>query len=188
VFTCLKLPLAFDPAPLRAEVEALPPQAWTAHYNTRDYDGDWDGVALRSPAGMDGWLFPDMTGQRPYADTPTLGRLTACAAVLSALKAPLQMARLLRLRAGSSIREHSDDDLCFEQGLARLHVPVITDPAVIFRLDGEVVPMAPGSCWYINANRPHSVDNRADIDRVHLVVDVEVNPWLAGLIDVVPAA
>ena len=67
-------------------------------------------------------------------------------------------------------------------------MPVITDPAVIFRLDGEVVPMAPGECWYINANRPHAVDNRADIDRVHLVVDVEVNAWLAGLFEPMRAA
>lgn len=188
MYTHLKLPLTFDAAALRAEVEALSPEAWVAHYNTRDYQGDWDGVALRAPDGRDGWLFPDLSGERPCADTPTLRASPACRAVLDAFAAPLELARLLRLRAGSSIREHTDDDLCFEQGLARLHVPVITDPAVVFRHDGQVLSMAPGECWYINANLPHSVDNRAAVDRVHLVIDVIVDPWLTELFETASAA
>ena len=35
-----------------------------------------------------------------------------------------------------------------------------------------------GSCWYLRLSDPHSVANRGTEDRVHLVVDAEVNDWV----------
>lgn len=174
----LKLPFRFDVPLLRAEVGSLPDDAWVAHYNLRDYEGDWTGVALRSAGGRDGWLFPRPPGSPPYADTPTLERLPYMAQVLATFECPLENARLLRLHAGSSILEHTDDALGFEDGLARLHVPVVTNPDVTFYLDGEPVPMGEGECWYLDFNRPHWVDNRSEEHRVHLVIDCVVNDWL----------
>ncbi|MEJ2625872.1 MAG: hypothetical protein P8Z80_15465 [Pseudolabrys sp.] len=46
----LLLPLAFAPARLAADLAALQAD-WTAHFVTRNYDGDWSAVALRAPAG-----------------------------------------------------------------------------------------------------------------------------------------
>jgi aspartyl/asparaginyl beta-hydroxylase (cupin superfamily) len=37
--------------------------------------------------------------------------------------------------------------------------------------------MKPGECWYINVNYRHSVHNYGEIDRTHLVIDVERNDW-----------
>lgn len=177
----LKLPFRFDVGRLRAETLSLPAEAWIAHYNTRDYEGEWSGVALRAPDGRDGWLFPTPPGSGPCAGTPTLARLPYLAQVLSVFECPMENARLLRLHAGSSIREHTDHALGFEDGLARLHVPVITNPDVTFFLDGEPVPMGEGECWYFDANRPHRVDNHSRQDRVHLVIDCVVDDWLHGV-------
>ncbi|ATQ43030.1 aspartyl/asparaginyl beta-hydroxylase domain-containing protein [Caulobacter mirabilis] len=177
----LKLPFRFDVARMRAEVGSLADGDWIPHYNARDYEGEWSGVALRSTGGRDGWLFPAPPGGEPYADTPTLGRLPYLAQVLGTFECPLETARLLRLHAGSSIREHVDHALGYEDGLARLHVPIVTSPEVVFYLDGAPVPMGEGECWYFDARRPHRVDNRGVEHRVHLVIDCIVDGWLAGV-------
>ena len=47
-----KIPLDFDPERLQGDLARIAPDEWTPHFNTREYDGDWSGVALRArPAG-----------------------------------------------------------------------------------------------------------------------------------------
>ena len=87
-------------------------------------------------------------------------------------------ARLLKLGRGAVIKPHKDAELAFENGEARIHVPIFTNPGVEFFLEDQRVPMEPGSCWYINANLPHRVANRGETDRIHLVVDCAVNDWV----------
>jgi hypothetical protein len=36
-----------------------------------------------------------------------------------------------------------------------------------------------GSAWYLRLSDPHSVANRGTTDRVHMVIDAEVNHWVA---------
>jgi mannose-6-phosphate isomerase-like protein (cupin superfamily) len=84
----------------------------------------------------------------------------------------------MRLTPGSVIKEHEDVVLSFEDGMVRLHIPVVTNDAVDFRLNGERVVLEAGSCWYLRLSDPHSVANRGTEDRVHLVVDAEVNDWV----------
>jgi len=81
------------------------------------------------------------------------------------------------------IREHRDHDLCYEEGTVRIHIPVTTNEGVDFRLNGVRCPMEAGSTWYLRLSDPHSVANRGEADRVHLVIDATVNDWLAGLFD-----
>lgn len=178
----VRLPFRLDVAWMQAEVASLPAEAWVAHYNARDYEGHWTGVALRSSGGRDGWLFPAPPGGAPCAGTPTLTRLPYLAQVLAAFECPLENARLLKLHAGSSIREHSDHTLGYADGLVRLHVPIVTNADVAFYLDGERIPMGEGECWYLDLNRPHRVDNRSAVDRVHLVIDCLVDSWLERLV------
>jgi hypothetical protein len=89
----------------------------------------------------------------------------------------------MRLTPGSVIKEHVDTDLSFEDGTVRLHVPVVTNDAVDFRLNGTRVVMEAGSCWYLRLSEPHSVANRGSEDRVHLVIDAEANDWIAGVFE-----
>jgi hypothetical protein len=88
----------------------------------------------------------------------------------------------MRLAAGSRIHEHNDNDLMAESGVARIHVPVTTNPGVAFVLNGTPVPMAPGEAWYLRLADPHSVCNGGTSDRVHLVLDVFVNAWLENML------
>ena len=178
----LRLPLEFDPARLAGDLAALT-AAWTAHFVTQNYDGDWSVIALRGPAGARHpiqaiYSDPSCTD---FADTPALAASLYFREVLSAFACPLLAVRLMRLTPGSTIKEHRDHDLRFEDGTVRIHVPVTTNPEVDFRLNGVRCTMAAGSSWYLRLSDPHSVANRGTADRVHLVIDAAVNDWVARL-------
>ena len=88
----------------------------------------------------------------------------------------------MRLSPGSAIHEHRDHDLDAAEGRARIHVPVTSNPQVSFLLNGTAVAMQPGEAWYLRLADPHAVRNDGPSDRVHLVLDVRVNAWLAGML------
>jgi hypothetical protein len=185
----LKLPFFFAPAQLQADLAKIEATAWVHHYNQAIYEGDWSGVALRSVGGKAMQLYPDPTATDAFADTELLKQCSYFPAVLATFQCPLTAVRLLRLKAGSSIREHRDYRLGYEDGEVRLHVPVVTNPNVRFFLAGERVQMESGECWYLNVNLPHRVDNQSTTDRVHLVIDCVVNDWVSQFFtEVTPAA
>ena len=177
-----RLPLSLDADRLKADLALIQPDEWVPHFNTAYYEGEWSGVALRSVGGRPAQLYPDPTAHGRFADTAILERCAYFQEVLAAFECPLQAVRLLKLRARSSIREHRDYKLGYEDGELRIHIPIVTNPAVAFFLDGERVPMQEGESWYLNLNLPHRVDNQSDTDRVHLVIDCEVNDWLQRLV------
>ncbi len=152
------------------------------HFNQGYHDGGWQGVALRAVGGDARELHSGARDAAAVADTELLRTCPGIGAALMRLRCPLRAVRLLRLAAGSVIREHRDDDLRFEDGEARLHVPLVTSPAVEFYVEDRRVLMEPGECWYVDFSRPHRVANRGDRERVHLVIDCTVNEWLAAQI------
>lgn len=173
-----KLPLDFDPVRLKADLARLQPGEWVPHFNTSYYEGDWSGIALRAVGGRAGQLYPDPTAAAAFADTPILARCPYFRDVLAAFHCPLTSVRLLKLAARSSIREHSDYKLGFEDGEMRVHVPVVTNLDVAFFLAGDQVIMREGEAWYLNLNLRHRVENHSDTDRIHLVIDCVVNDWM----------
>ena len=177
-----RLPLRFALAPLLAEVSQFADASWVAHFNAGYHDGGWQGVALRAAGGDAAMLYPDPARRDLTRDTGFLARCPGIAAALTRLQCPLRAVRVLRLASGSVIREHSDDDLRLEDGEARLHIPLATNPGVEFYVDGQRVIMEPGECWYLNLSLPHRVQNRGAQQRIHLVVDCRVNDWLRAQI------
>ena len=177
----LRLPLRFDAPRMLAETEALAEGLWKDHYQERHYEGGWRALPLRSLGGRaDDILISPVEGA-VYEDTPLLTACPYLREVLSAFRCPLQAVRLMKLDAGALIKPHRDNGLCVEQGQARFHIPVLTHPEVEFILDGERVDMAEGECWYLNFDLPHSVRNGSPVDRIHLVLDAEADPWLDSL-------
>ncbi len=174
----VQLGLTFPVAPLLREATQLDGDAWTQHFNTGYHDGGWQGIALRAVNGETSRLYADPTQQGAMADTPAIMHCTAIQAALREFQCPLRSVRLLRLAPGSFIREHRDDDLRFELGEARLHIPLVTHSLVEFYVDGERVIMEEGECWYLDLSRPHRVRNPSPVERIHLVIDCEVNDWL----------
>jgi hypothetical protein len=176
----VRLPLAFDPAPLAAEIAALERGDYTTHFVKQNYEGDWSALPLRASATATHpiqMIYP-APGVTEFVDTPWRARLPAISAVIDAFQSPVRTVRLMRLAAGSVIKEHSDLDLDVAEGFARIHVPIVTNPDVDFRLNGERVVLAPGEAWYLRLADPHSVVNGGETARVHLVIDLIVNDWL----------
>ncbi len=181
----LRLPLDFDPVRLRSDLEALQEDGWIAHFVTQNYDGDWSVIPLRGPKGatqpvMMIYPGPEVTA---YEDTPFLERTPYLREVLAAFGCPVLAVRLMRLAPGSIIKPHTDLDLGFESGTARVHVPITTNPDVEFLLNGAPVVMSPGSAWCLRLSDPHSVHNRGLTARVHLVIDLVADAWLGALLD-----
>jgi len=178
----LRLPLDFDPALLMRDAALA--TAWVNHHVRYNYDGEWQAVALRAPADARHPIATinafSPTGAA-FVDTPLLARCSYFGAVLSAFACPLRSVRLMRLSPGSSIKEHFDDGLSFEDGHVRLHIPILTNAEVDFRINGVRVDMTPGSTWYLRFADPHSVANRGACDRIHLVIDAQVDDWLRSL-------
>jgi len=183
-WTCpdrLCLDLSFDSQRLVGDLAAFDESSWTAHFVPQHYQGDWSVLPLRAPAGATNPILritsnPSVTA---WEDTELLAATSYVHQVLAAFECPLQAARLMRLAPGSVIKEHQDHDLAAAWGVARLHIPITSNDQVDFRLNGTRVDMAPGSTWYLRLADPHSVANRGDTARVHLVIDAEVNAWLA---------
>lgn len=177
-----QLALTFDPEPLKADLHSIGKHEWVGHFNTRYFDGDWSGVALRSLGGVSTQLYPDPHAVGEIADTPILEACPNIRKVLAAFACDIKSARLLRLGPGSSIKEHRDYELGREAGEIRLHIPLTTNERVEFYLDGRLVNMKEGECWYLNFNLPHRVENRGSTARVHLVIDCVINDWLDSLL------
>jgi hypothetical protein len=176
----LRLEVRFDPEALARDLSLLEEPDWVEHFVRQNYEGTWRVLPLRAPANA---IHPiKMIYSNPacdtFVDTPLLARCRYFQQVLAAFQCPLHAVRLMKLTPGSTIKPHTDHDLASEQGRARLHIPVTTNPGVDFRLNGTRVMMAEGECWYLRLSDPHSVANRGPVDRVHLVLDALVNPWL----------
>ena len=180
----VRLPLDFDPALLVRDLGVLERGAWTQHFVSQNYAGDWSVIPLRACAGETHpirLIYSD-PGATAWVDTPQLALAPYFAEVIAAFRCPVKNVRLMRLTPGSVIHEHDDGDLKAECGVARVHVPVTTNPSVAFLLNGERVDMAPGETWYLRLSDRHSVRNDGDTDRVHLVLDVAVDDWFERML------
>jgi hypothetical protein len=173
-----RLNLRFPNEALLREANHVDTTLWSGHFNADYHDGGWQGVALRAIDGNVSRLFSDPVRRASVVDTPLLQQCPAIQAALKDFHCTLRDVRLLRLAPGSYIREHRDDDLCFDEGEARLHIPLVTHPLVEFYVDGLRVIMEAGECWYLDLSRPHRVRNASPVERIHLVIDCEVNDWM----------
>jgi mannose-6-phosphate isomerase-like protein (cupin superfamily) len=171
----LQLPFQFDAARMQAEVAALTDKYWKEHYNKKHYEGGWQILALRSFNGDPGNTFSSHTTVMQYADTPLLAACPCIQRVLAQLPGTKTSVRLMNLEAGAHIKEHTDQDISFEEGEARIHIPIQTNNRLAFFVEDEQIVMREGECWYLNLQLRHRVRNDGDTNRIHLVVDCLVD-------------
>jgi hypothetical protein len=184
----LRLPFDFDPQRLQADLQSALGEKWTAHFNRDYYHGDWSGLALRAVKGaVDPLHSNERHPPESFVNAPVLDGCEYFRAALSTFQCPLKAVRLLRLKAGSIIREHSDDDLGYDRGEIRIHIPIVTNPAVEFYLGGERIVLNEGECWYLDLSRLHRVQNLGAADRVHLVIDCALNGWMRSVLSTAAA-
>ncbi|MEW6733281.1 MAG: aspartyl/asparaginyl beta-hydroxylase domain-containing protein [Acidobacteriota bacterium] len=179
----IKLPFTFDSDQLKNDLATILPTEWSRHFNDQYFHGDWSGVALRSVGGLVPQLYLDPNADnRCYSDTSLLARCRYMQQVINTFQCEKEAVRLLRLGPKSSIREHVDYGLGYQDGSIRVHIPVVTNPDVDFYLAGEQIIMREGESWYLDFSLPHRVENRGATDRIHLVIDCCVNDWIGSLL------
>lgn len=176
----LKLPFTFDVSGIDDELQILLEKHWQMHFNKRDYAGEWTVLPLISYEGKN-TIFPKQYGNMEtphYKPTEFLEQSPMMQQILAFFQFPIISARLMNLKAGAIIKEHSDLELSYEDGTVRLHIPIMTNEQVHFFLENEEIPMQTGECWYLNLSLKHKVLNEGKSDRIHLVIDGTVNEWV----------
>jgi hypothetical protein len=171
----IKLPFNFDALKLQQDLDACLALNWKQHFNQNDYSGDWSGIALRSSSGNETDIFSHPGSVFKY--TPLSDACPYFRELFSMIECEKETIRLLRLAPGSIIKEHRDRGAGYQFGSFRLHIVIRTHEAVSFVVDNGEVPMKPGECWYADFDRPHSVANNSNEDRVHLIIDCNRNEW-----------
>ncbi len=181
----IKLPMSFDVARLQNDLRQIQDEDWIDHFVKQNYEGEWSAVPLRAPAHATHpirMIYSDPTCTE-FRDTPYLRAAPYISETLGRFRCPLLAVRLMKLAAGSRIKDHTDLDLAAEEGQARLHIPVQSNNRVEFVLNEERVQLEEGSCWYLRLSDPHFVENNGDEDRIHIVMDVVVDDWLRAQLE-----
>jgi hypothetical protein len=179
-----RFPIGFDIGRMKRDLQALQTsESWLSHYD-RGLSQGWRAILLHSKNG-------DISGpesQRPSWDfsdfrpTPYVNQLPYFRSIMEAMKCPQGRIRILKLAPGGGIGAHRDVGAevgCLAFNQVRLHVPIITNDRVTFFVGGERIKMTPGRVYYVNFSKTHYVKNEGGEARLHLVMDLKVNDWLA---------
>jgi quercetin dioxygenase-like cupin family protein len=103
--------------------------------------------------------------------------------VFQSFDAEIASIRLMRLEAGAVVKEHNDPTLDADfQEIVRLTLPICSDDAVTFLLNGTEVPMRPGELWYMRLSDRHSVHNDSPHERINMSIDLVWNDWVERLL------
>ena len=173
----LKLPFHFSEEKLLKDLEDCKNYNFTSHFNKNDYSGEWTSIALRSQNGEIDNIFALPNEDEKFKDTLLLQKCKYFKEIIDSFNCEKESIRLLNLKTGSVIKEHTDYNLGYEDGIFRIHIPITTNESVHFFIDSDEVKMRPTECWYGNFNLPHSVRNEGETDRIHMVMDCLRNDW-----------
>jgi len=161
-------------------------------YNAK---GNWDAISIRGYSDdisnilKPGVLESDVE-QQPLRWTSLYeqAELLPIKEILAHIPAEFERVRVMRLKAGTKISKHTDKvDKAIKNGdIIRLHVPLKTNEKVTMTLwknkDAQSYNLETGKYYYTDVSKPHAVENLADFDRLHLVIDCFNNPKLENLL------
>lgn len=175
--------LVEDPINIDLMIEEMHAAEQQHDYTRKAFVG-WCSIPLRSVDGEMGENASGATGKHALVD-PSVFEDTLIMDVCPYTRQLIQRVagtgtgvlkvRLMKLKAGAEIAEHRD---WFNAGgapaqVVRLHIPLVTHPKVMFRVNGKAYHMDRGELYVIDVYQRHAVVNHSrDVDRVHLVFDV----------------
>ena len=162
-------------------------------YNAK---GNWDAISIRGYSDdignilKPGVLKSDVNAEplrwtRLYEEADLL----PIKEILSHIPAEFERVRVMRLKAGTTINKTTDkvDKEIKNGNIVRIHIPLKTSLNVHFYLwEGKEqyhFNLETGNYYYTDVSKPHAVHNKADFDRLHLVVDCYNNPKIKDLLE-----
>ncbi len=161
---CVRLPIATELACMKAEVEALPEGTWGSRAGRVGVHRAADAIFLRGHAPAEGNL--------PVEDRDVLDRLPSFRELIHGrIPAPPMRCLLALLPGGATIPAHVDQPPYFGQTI-RIHVPIVTHPAMWMYCAGRSYRMAEGEVWALNNSTLHAVWNAdPQRSRLHMICD-----------------
>ena len=175
-----------------AFLDGLSYSAVKTKYNAK---GDWDAISIRGysddisnilkPGVLKSDVEPAELRWTSLYEEPALLPLKE---ILLQIPAEFERVRVMRLKAGTTIKKHTDkvDKEIKDGKLVRLHVPLRTSDNVHFYLwegkEEHHFNLQVGKYYYVDVSKAHAVHNKADFDRLHLVIDCYMNPKLKNLL------
>ena len=158
----IRLPFRFDAERLAAEAGQFPADRWMRHPSGLPGNS---AIALISSGGEDNDSFEGEKRPTPHLDACPYMRQ-----VMASFGEVLSRSRLMKLDARSEVRLHVDFNYHWFSRV-RIHIPIVTNPEVIFHCGPERLHMGAGECWIFDSWRRHRVVNGSDRTRIHLVID-----------------
>ncbi len=170
----IRLPLQFDAERLAVEIAALGESAWLPHPQ-----GNQGNTALQFIAAHGDPANHATKG--PMLPTPHLERCPYLRQLLASLETVVGRTRLMRLEPGAEAITHVDTNYYWQERV-RIHVPVVTTPAVRFVCGDQSVHMGAGECWIFDTWERHNAINDRAGQRIHLVIDTVGTPEFWALV------
>lgn len=162
--TALNLPLSS----LLQEVAQWEDGAWSAQ--ATGGLGKTEAIPLVSVGGT---VNDDFAIAGPLHATPALLASPHLYRVLRGLGVPLGRCRLLRLPAQAETPTQADHSY-HGWRYQPLHLPLITDPAVLWYCDDRPQPFGVGALWQFDHHRRYRWVNGSDRPALHVVIEVPI--------------
>jgi uncharacterized protein (TIGR03032 family) len=158
-----RLLLRVDHEALAREVAQVPEGRWRPHP-----DGMAGNSALPLLSAHGNPADDAVAG--PMRPTPELAELPYVRQIMAGLGTVIGRSRLMRIAEEAEVTPHVDSAHYWWERV-RIHVPVVTDPAVQFEVGSAVQHLAAGEVWAVDTWARHRVINPAHHARIHLVID-----------------
>ena len=177
----IRFPFTFDVSALQTDLETCMKFPFLQNYVPQNYAGKNYILPLRSIDGTLDTAVAALNQASRFKNTIVLDECPYFQKVIDSFLCEKEAIRLMNLPAGKIINTHIDYNGGYEDGIFRVHIPILTNDAVFFILNGERLQMRSGEAWYTNINLPHGVENNGTTQRVHLVLDCIRNDWSDAL-------
>jgi len=158
----VRLPFQFDAEQLKLELAQFAESDWMEH------PSKIVGNLAIPLISLNGTNNNDFAGR--MLPTAHLQGCNYMQQVMASFDEVLARSRLMRLNAGAEVTPHVDFNYHWYSRV-RIHIPIVTNPEVIFHCGDQQLHMQAGECWIFDSWRWHNVINAGDQDRVHLVID-----------------
>lgn len=201
----VKSDVIVDVTPALQALENINQHTFTNHYSNYNKKRSWSALSLRGYTADPGFITKPSEMNKKWQeehkndifelqDTPLRAQLPELEKVFSFLSniTDLHRIRFMRLAPGGGELQRHTDQVDKDTGVAdgklmRFHIPIITNPKVIFTTwdfwgDKVEVNMTVGGCWYLDTRKPHMAVNHGDKERVHLVIDAVANKKVRDLV------
>lgn len=83
---------------------------------------------------------------------------------------------ITRLEPGKKILPHSDVLGEYSKYYTRYHLVLQGLPGSLFTCGDETVNMLTGELWWFDASAEHAVINNSRDDRIHMLIDIRIDP------------